>query len=171
MAKINNITNVAVWLDNNDCLGQVAELSLPNLTAKTVDHNALGMVGSLELPAGIDKMEVNIKWNSYYPDALPKLANPFAAFNIQVRGSLDSYTSAGRAAQVSFVFKATVMPKELVMGDFKQHERASAESNFSCSIAELIIDGAQVYKFNAFTNELRVGGVDTLANYRRNLGF
>ena len=140
MAEIRNITNAAVWLDTEECLGKVSELTLPNLTAKTVEHNALGMVGMLELPAGIDKMEVNIKWSSYYPSTLKKLSNPFAGFGIQIRGSLDTFTSAGRAAQVPFVFKATVMPKELIMGDFKQHERASPESNFSCSAVELTID-------------------------------
>lgn len=171
MAEIRNITNVAVWLDNGDFLGKVSELTLPNITTKTVEHNALGMAATLELPAGLDKMEMNIKWNSFYPDALLKLANPYAACQIQVRGSLDTYTSAGRVAQVSFLFKATVTPKELMGGDFKQHERAGMESNFSCSMAELVIDGQQIYKINVLTNEHRVGGVDTLANYRRNLGF
>ncbi|MFM7009757.1 MAG: phage major tail tube protein [Betaproteobacteria bacterium] len=171
MTQIRKITNVAVWLDNDDCLGQAEEITLPNITTKTVEHNALGMSGVLELPAGLDKMEMNIKWNSFYPSALPKLANPYAAFQIQVRGSLETFTSAGRAAQVSYLFKATVMPKELMGGDFKQHERAGTESNFSVSMAELIIDGVQMYKINILTNEHRVGGVDVLANYRRNLGF
>ena len=47
-----------------------------------VEHKALGMVGTLELPSGVDKMDGEIKWSSFYADALIQVANPYANINI-----------------------------------------------------------------------------------------
>lgn len=40
------------------------------------EHKALGMVGKIELPAGFDKLEGEIKWNSFYHEVMRKTANP-----------------------------------------------------------------------------------------------
>ncbi|STI01777.1 phage major tail tube protein [Escherichia coli] len=44
------------------------------------------MVGKVELPAGLTKLEGEIKWNSFYRDAMLSAANP-----VQVAGTAVSF--------------------------------------------------------------------------------
>ena len=71
MAKIeiNRITNANIYLDGANLLGRAEEVKLPDVSMTMQEHKALGMVGKVELPAGFDKMEGEIKWNSFYRDA------------------------------------------------------------------------------------------------------
>lgn len=52
------------------------------------EHKALGMVGKIELPAGFDKLEGEIKWNSFYHEVMRKrqtLAGSSIAMSLQYR--------------------------------------------------------------------------------------
>src|ERR1044072_72072 len=87
--KINRLTNANVYMDGKSFLGKAEEINLPAIKHMMSEHKALGMVGKMEFWSGIDKMEAKIKWNSFYPDALKKMADPTTAIQLQVRGSLD----------------------------------------------------------------------------------
>lgn len=81
MAKIeiNRITNANIYLDGANLLGRAEEVKLPDVSMTMQEHKALGMVGKVELPAGFDKLEGEIKWNSFYRDAMLSAANPYTA--------------------------------------------------------------------------------------------
>ena len=57
-------------MNGNNLLGRAEEIQLPQIKHKMAEHKALGMVGSAEFFAGIDKLECKIKWNALYPDVL-----------------------------------------------------------------------------------------------------
>ena len=59
--EINKLTNANVYLDGVNLLGRAEEVQLPQIKHKMAEHKALGMVGSAEFFAGIDKMECKIK--------------------------------------------------------------------------------------------------------------
>ncbi|KKP40309.1 MAG: prophage MuMc02, major tail tube protein [Candidatus Peregrinibacteria bacterium GW2011_GWC2_33_13] len=98
--KINRLTNANIYMDGNNLLGRAEEIQLPQIKHKMADHKALGMVGSAEFFAGIDKLESKIKWNALYTEVLKKAANPFKAVQIQARASLETYNSMGKLAEV-----------------------------------------------------------------------
>ncbi|STJ83855.1 phage major tail tube protein [Escherichia coli] len=64
--EINRITNANIYLDGTNLLGRAEEVKLPDVSMIMQEHKALGMVGKVELPAGFDKLEGEIKWNSFY---------------------------------------------------------------------------------------------------------
>ena len=68
--EINRITNANIYLDGTNLLGRAEEVKLPDVSMIMQEHKALGMVGKVELPAGFDKLEGEIKWNSFYRDAM-----------------------------------------------------------------------------------------------------
>ena len=83
--KINKLTNANVYLNGVNLLGRAEEVQLPQIKHKMAEHKALGMVGSAEFFAGIDKLECKIKWNALYPEVLLAAASPFTAAMIQAK--------------------------------------------------------------------------------------
>jgi len=167
--SINRITNANVYLDGGALLGKAEEIKLPDVTAKMSEHKALGMVGAIELPSGFDKMEGEIKWSSFYKDVMTKVANPFKFVSLQVRCSVETYTSQGRTEQKSLVTFLTVAFKKNPAGAFKQHDNAEFPTSFACYYIKQVLDGQDILEFDPMSNIYKVAGEDQLASYRANV--
>lgn len=168
--KVNRLTNANLYVDGTSHLGKAEEVNLPDIKYKMADHKALGMVGTFELFAGVDKMEASIKWNSFYRDAMTKFADPTQSLSIQVRGSLEEYTSNGRTGQVPVVCYLSGSPKNFPLGNYKQHDNVEATSQMTITYCKLEIDGNEIYEIDVLSNIFKVDGVDILAKYRANIG-
>jgi P2 family phage contractile tail tube protein len=169
--QVNRITNANLFINGNSMLGRADELTLPDLKAKMSEHKAIGMVGSLELISGFEKIEAKIKWNSYYQDALGSFAyNPYKAVQLQVRASVEGYDSTGRIAQLPLVTFLIGQFKNLPMGTFKQHDNVEFESMINCTAIKQIYNGKTVLEYDCLANILKVQGQDLLAQYRLNIG-
>jgi P2 family phage contractile tail tube protein len=169
--QINRLTNANVWVDGVNHLGQIDEITLPTVSHKMVEHKALGMVGSSEFFAGIDKMEAKIKWNSYYGEALRKSANPVQSVKLQVRGNIEVYTAEGRTNEVKFVCFLTCQYKGFPLGNFKQHDNVELESNLAVYACRMEIGNEEIVEIDVLANIYKVAGEDILAQYRINLGI
>lgn len=167
---INRITNCNIYVDGGSLLGRAEEVNCPNPKFKMSEHKALGMFGSVEFPSGIDKMEAKIKWNSFYAEVLKKAANPFKAVSLQVRGSIENYTSGGRTGETPIVMFMTAQYKDFPGGNFKQHDNVELESNLSVTYFRQEIAGQVITEIDVLANIFKVDGVDMLATYRNNLG-
>ncbi len=170
--NINRLTNCNVYNNGASLLGKVEEVTLPAIKSLGVDHKALGMVMGVELPSGFEKMTGKMKWNAVYADLITEFGSPYATKAIQVRGSLETYDSTGRNAQVAVVAYMTIRFKDsLPPIGFKQNDNVEMESEFTCSQYKLEVDGETVIEIDAMSNIFFVGGVDQLATYRANLGL
>lgn len=169
--KINRLTNANVYVDGNSLLGRAEEINLPDIKHKMAEHKAIGMVGSAEFFSGIDKMECSIKWNSFYSEVLKKAANPMTAVQLQVRSSLENYTSQGRTAQLPVVAFISAAYKNFPGGNFKQHDNVEVSSQLSVYYYRLEINGEVIVEIDVLANIYKVDGVDLLAQYRANLGI
>lgn len=168
--QLNRITNANIYLEGNNLLGRAEEVKLPDVSAIMQEHKALGMVGKIELPAGFDKLEGEIKWNSLYQDAAKITANPYKAVQLQCRSSIETYGSQGRVQQVALVTYLTVMFKKNPLGTYKQHENAEYGSAFTATYVKQVIDGQEVLELDYMANIFKVNGEDMLADYRTNIG-
>jgi P2 family phage contractile tail tube protein len=128
------------------------------------------MVGAVEFPSGIEKLESKIKWNSFYADTLKKIGNPTQVLSWQIRGSLESYNSGGKTGEVPVVIFMKASCKDLPMGNFKQHDNVELESNLSVYYAKLEINGEPISEIDVLANIHKVGGQDILGAYRQNIG-
>lgn len=172
MAKIsvNSLTNANVYADGASWLGRASEVQVPEVAYKYADHEALGMVGSTELFAGIDKMETTITWNSLYPDTIKKMSNPNQPVKLQVRGSMRIENSAGLVDEQPVVVFLTCTAKNIPGMNFKQHENVTLESKLNTTYFRMEVDGEAIVEFDVMANIFKVGGVDIMAKYRRNIG-
>ncbi len=167
--RINRITNANVYVDGASFLGKTEEIKLPDITTIMSEHKALGLVGKLELPSGLDKMDGEIKWSSFYKDAMAKMANPFQFVSLQVRASVETYGSQGRVEQKPLVVFMTVSFKKNPGGTIKQHDNAEFPSSFSCYYLKQVLDGQDILEFDVMANIYKVEGVDLLVDYRANV--
>lgn len=168
--QINRIVNANVYLDGVNLLGRAEEVKLPDIAAIMQEHKALGMVGKIELPAGFDKLEGEVKWNSLYEETAKAMANPFKAIQLQCRSSIETYGPGGRSEQVPLVTFLTVMFKKNPMGTFKQHENAEFASSFTATYVKQVVKGKEVLELDYLANIFRVNGEDLLSVYRDNIG-
>ena len=168
--QLNRITNANIYLEGNNLLGRAEEVKLPDVTAIMQEHKALGMVGKIELPAGFDKLEGEIKWNSLYDDAAKITANPYKSVQLMCRSSIETYGAQGRVKQVALVTYLTVMFKKNPLGAFKQHDNAEFPSSFSATYIKQVIDGNEVLELDYLANIFKVNGEDMLQDYRTNIG-
>lgn len=168
--QLNRITNANIYLEGNNLLGRAEEVKLPDVTAIMQEHKALGMVGKIELPAGFDKLEGEIKWNSLYDDAAKITANPYKAVQLMCRSNIETYGAQGRVKQVALVTYLTVMFKKNPLGTFKQHDNGEFGSSFTASYIKQVIDGNEILELDYLANIFKVNGEDMLQDYRTNIG-
>lgn len=170
--QVNRVTNANIYMDGKSLLGRAEEVSLPTIKQIMAEHKALGMNGKFELPAGVDKLECRIKWNSFYSDVLAKSANPNQAVNLQIRSSIKTWTSSGAlASETPVVVHLTALFKDFPTGNFKQHDNVELESNLTVTYTKLVVGGVEVMEVDVLANIHKVNGVDILASYRANLGI
>jgi len=168
--SVNKLYNANVYVNGTSFLGRAEEVTLPKVQAKMVEHKALGMVGVVETPAGIEKMEAKIKWSSLYPEVLEYMANPHKALSIQVRASLETYDSTGRIAEVPVVAYMTVQFKNFPGIGFKHQDNAEVDTDMAVSYYKLQIDGEDYIEVDAYANIWKVKGEDILEQYKANIG-
>lgn len=168
--SVNRLTNANIYLDGLGLLGRADEIQIAQPRHKMVEHKALGMAGTAEFWAGVDKLEARIKWASLYQEALSAVSSPFTSHSFQVRGSLEQYTSQGRSAELPVVYLMTGIFKDAGGLLFRQHENVETTSTIAVYHSELYVSGTQIHLYDVMANIYVVNGVDQLAAFRTNLG-
>jgi P2 family phage contractile tail tube protein len=171
MTEINRMTQCAVFMDGNSLLGKVAEITLPVIKPKMVEHKAVGMQGTLRFPTGFEATEGKIKWASYYPDVAKRFARMNKFIPIQVRSSVESITNVGVVGEKALVIVLTIGSKGIPLGDFKQGDNVEMDTDFECYYMKQTFDNKDIVEFDPLNNLYVVDGVDQLAQYRKNLGL
>ncbi|MDE9812443.1 phage major tail tube protein [Pseudomonas aeruginosa] len=172
MAGVNahRITNANLYLDGQDFFAKSEEVELGSVKAVMSDFQGLGMVGLIELPDGLDKLEGKIVWNSLYKEAGSKLASPFKTVQLQCRSNVQIFNNSGLVDEIPLVTLMTIMPKEYNLGSFKPRDPSKFETPFSAIYVRQMLNGEEVLLLDYMANIFRVNGEDQLAKYRRNIG-
>lgn len=168
--EINRLTNANIYVDGANYFGKAEEVNLPEIKFIMAEHKALGMVGSAEFFAGIEKMESKIKWNSLYPEVIKKAANPFKSVAIQVRASLETYSDQGKISEVPVVAHLKGTFKNLPTGNIKTKDNPEIETSMSVTYSKLVVNNNELYEIDVLQNIYKVEGQDILAQYRANIG-
>lgn len=169
--EINRLTNALLWIDGKNYLGKAEEVNLPVPKYKMSEHKALGLQSIMEYYSGIEKMEMKIKMNAPYKDLLKACGNPLKTLKMMVRASLESYQSGSRNNEEAYVVYVSARAKDFPMGNFKQNDNVELEMNFAVFAVKLEIGGEKIFEIDTEANIFIVGGVDVMAQYRKNLGL
>jgi len=169
--SINKLTNANVYVNSNDFLGRAEEVTLPSVKMKMVEHKALGLIGTTEYPAGIDKLECKITWSSLYTEVLTIAANPYKPVKLEIKASLENYTHEGRDREEKVHMIVDGYFKDFPMGSFKQSENVSYETNMTVTAAKMVVGKVTVFNLDVVNNIFEVKDEKLLANYKANLGI
>ena len=168
--QLNRITNANIYINGNCLLGRAEEIKLPDINAMMSEHKALGMIAKIELPTGFDKMEGELKWNSFYPDVWESVHNPFKMVQLQVRSDLQTYNSQGLQVRQPLVTFLSVMFKKNPLGTFKQLDNAEFSSSYTAYAIKQTLAGVDQLELDVMANVYKIKGVDQLDIYRQNVG-
>ncbi len=157
-------------MDGVNHIGRAEEISLPELGYVMAEQKPLGLFAKFDLPSGLDKMMAKIKWGSFYPDVLVKVASPFKASSIQVRSSVETWEAGGRTAETPMVTYMTATFKKFPGSTFKQHENPEPESELNVLYFKQVIGGRELVEIDVLANIFKIDGVDQLAQFRANIG-
>lgn len=170
MSAINTIFNANVYVNGNSQLGRASEFKLPEIEISQDEYKGLGLVGTIKLPSGVEALEGEVTWNSFYPDAFVQVYSPFKSVQLMVRANVQVFNASGLAEEVPMVTMVTATFSKNPLGTYKPKEKAEFASTYQATEIRQTIGGRETLYFNAFTNEYRVNGVDQLAKFRRNIG-
>lgn len=168
--KNNRIYNCNFYMDGDGFMGQIEEVNMPEIKFKKGEFKSLGLMALTEFTAGIDKMEFKVKMNSFYPDLLAKLADPFTTKAIQIRGSLQQWEATTLSGEKPVVCYMRVQSQSFPGAAFKQLDPVEMEGNFTVLYYKLEIDGRVIMEIDALANIFIADGKDLLAGYRANVG-
>ena len=170
MPKLNAIYNANVYIDGNNLLGKAAEITAPEIEFTMDEVTGLGLFGTIKLPSGMEALEAEMTWNSFYPEVAARSRNPFKSAQLMIRSNLQTFDAAGLEKEVSMVTTMTGTFGKDALGGFKPKEKAEFSSTFQVNEVRQVADGRELFYYNAFTNTLRVDGQDVLSQMRKNIG-
>ena len=130
----------------------------------------LGLFGTIKLPSGMEALEAEMTWNSFYPEVAARSRNPFKSAQLMIRSNLQTFDAAGLEKEVPMVTTMTGTFGKDALGGFKPKEKAEFSSTFQVNEVRQVADGRELFYYNAFTNTLRVNGQDVLSQMRKNIG-
>ena len=168
---IKRITDANVYVDGGSFLGRASEVTLPDIKATMASHNALGLSAKIELPTGLDAMEMTIKLNGIYADIANIGANPYNTHDFQVRAAIETFGSAGRTITESLVCYIVAFAKGSPNGSFKQHEPVDATLTLQVQAIKLEVAGSVVYDIDIINGIWLVDGIDVVGAKRAILGI
>lgn len=169
--QVNKLTNGNIYIDGQNFFGTIEEFQLPDVKAVFAEHKALGMVGKIELPSGIDKVEARLRFNAPYVEAMKMKANPFVVRQMQFRGNLQTYQGQQLVAETPYKVTIAASFKNMPAGNMKQHDNVEMETMLNVTYIKVDIGTENIMEFDALNNIYIVDGVDLLQQYRSNLGL
>lgn len=169
--QIQRITNSAVHADGVSYLGQVEEITLPEIAFMFAEHKALGLIGTPEYFSGIEKMETSIKWTAVYKEAFLKHARPNGAVKLMVRSNVQRIEGGQTADEFPLVTYLTCAPKNYPLGSHKKSENVDLNGKWATYYIKQELDGDVLLEIDVENNIFNVNGTDYLATYRANLGI
>ena len=171
MSVISKLYNGNVYMNGNNLAGTVEEATMPDLKPKTTEHKALSNIGSFDLPTGIDKMSMKLKFNTVNPYVMGQSADFYNAQDVMIRSNIDNWEGGSKVSSVPLVAQVRGLSRKVPELGIKHQDNVESDMEFNVTAYKLEIDGQVIYDIDLFANVYIVNGVDKLADYRANLGL
>lgn len=159
-----------VWLNGVSQVGHVKEIELPELTWKTMDHEAIGLRGVSQYATTMEALELTLEFMDYAKDLSTAAGDPFSAVDLQIRQAYGAYRSGSRVRTAEVVVFARGRFISNSLGSISQGE-LEKEAMMTCDYIKVVAEGVVSSEFSINPPILRTGGVDRLEAVRAILGI
>lgn len=171
MTQIVKLRNAAIYLEGTGYVGAASEIELPSLTYVMEDHDGLGMLGRIETPQGLDKMEGSITWNTWQERAYASMLDGSGMKLLQIRAQLTNFSAGSQFILGGYQASMRVFFKEIPLGGTIQQQQGSTpQTAFAVHACRLVTDGREVLNYDPMANILRVNGRDLAARQNSIMG-
>ena len=151
-------------------MGKAKEFKLPDLDFEFIEHKGLGLHGTVELPSGLNAMEGEVIWDSFYPEVRTRAYNPYKNVQLMARSNLQVFDSRGLAAEEPLVTIMNVSFNKTTGGSLKNKEATEHSDTFKIYSVKQTLAGKEILFVDVLANIYRVNGQDVLQKYRTNIG-
>ena len=162
------LKNFALFVDGENYMGEVPEVTLPTLTRQMDDYRGGGMNMPVKLDFGMEAMEAEIKAAGWFGGLLATWGTPRAdGAMLRFAGALQSDDSEGVDA-LEVVMRGRI--SEIDPGSAKAGEGTELKYKFALSYYKLTINGETLIEIDVVNMVETVNGTDRLAEVRAALG-
>ncbi|HOW51753.1 MAG TPA: phage major tail tube protein [bacterium] len=167
--NICNISNANVYIGGVNHIGKADDVKVSG-NYKFVTKKPLGMIGPQEFFAGLEKIEAEIKWNSFYSDVYKQVANPQVPVEMQFRSNVEKYTGDELTEQVPLIYYLRAKANNFPEFGQKQQEQHEASTKFTVTYVRIVENGQNLLEIDLESELFVVNGVDVFKQYRKNIG-
>lgn len=169
---LEEIREGVVYVNGTSYFGATETVKLPEIQFRTNERKPTGGIGSLELPGGLDKLEMEIGWKSYDRRLARSLFNPRVATSLQIRSVKRVFDGAGGvSSELAVVTHITVLPKSFGLGEHKGGEAIDVPTKFAVHAIKQIVGNETLVDIDVINQIFAIGGEDLLSNLRNILGI
>jgi len=162
--RVGHITQADVYINGNRFIGRVKEFEIPEFGHKMVTHEALGMIGILELPSrAVEALKGKIIFDYIDYEADQMVLNPTKVHYWQLHSYVDVFDAGGLNADKSHRRIVTVGVMFAKSNGLSIKLGENVERELEVSVVSLIdkvsIVATPLLEYDVFNGIYRINGV------------
>ena len=166
-----SLENFELFSESKRNLG-IVDITLPKLTAKTVDVEGAGIGGTISLPTQgqTDNLEAEFNFRVVTDDTI-KLAQP-KAHALEAYGAINHWNASEGAYEVKQLrVSMRAIPSEFDLGKLASASAMDHKATMTLSYLKVSVDGTRVIEIDKFNYINYLYGTDYLATTKTALGL
>lgn len=168
MGLPSKLKNFAVFVDGENYMGEVPEVTLPTLSRKVDEYRGGGMNAPVDLDYGMEKLEAEIKAGGWMGDMLKTWGDPkLDAVMLRFTGAVQA-DDTGVVQACECVLRGRF--SEWDPGDAKAGDPTEHTYKLSVNYYKLSMDGRAILEIDPVNLTEIVGGEDRMADIKAALG-
>ncbi len=169
MLQYGQVTDAPVYLEDKELLGICNGFTIPEMESRMIEHDTLGSVGVLMLPArGLSGLPGSIKLMFPEPQMVSTFARPNKAAKFQVHQKIDVFDSDGLNEERSdtLITHVKALFNKSAFAEVKKGEAQEATGDFSATylMQRLTSSDVPLVEIDLFANIYKVNGEDVWPN-------
>jgi P2 family phage contractile tail tube protein len=159
----------AFFINGRSQGGQIMEIEKPAIEWDTVEHESIGLIGTIGYPQRLPVLECTITPAGYCADLAAAASNPNVPATIMVRSAYGKYLAGVRVATVAniLIMRGRFMNNDLGTMSQGEDER---EAMMVVDYLKETHDGNLIVEYSVDANIYRTGTTDYFAGVRAILG-
>ena len=170
--RIGQTTNADTYLEGNRLVGRINEFKLDKVGYERVTHEALGMVGKVELPGrAMDKLGAKVKWAWLETELMLRTALPNRAVTLQFEKFVDVFDQEGLVVGQGYrvITTTSLLFASETMDALKNGDKNGVGLEHDCSVVRYVVKSTEtgqfIREYAPFENINRVDGRDVWPAY------
>ena len=162
------LKNFNLFQNGVSFMGMVPEVTLPKLSRKMEEYRAGGMIGSVSIFHGLEKLSMSVTIGGIGADVLKLMGGKIDSKPIRFSGNAERDDEVGF---VRVVGEATGRITEVDQGTDTQGENGETKFNIELVRYKETVGGVVVIDIDVLQNKYIVGGVDMYKDFNKGLGL